>query len=201
MGIRDLERGMSGPDVKAIQEALDLQPGLKSPPLDHNGVFGPKTDAKVREFQALKHIKTTGTVGPLTRRALFPVGVATVTIIGTKQTSPTFQRPVTGRYQNVMPGRLTPPSIDLDAVKRDVQTAAAVPDAAVVKIPGAPQHYSRESCPIASWGSITTIWNWFPAAKSRSRVSISICVRIRTLSALPCSQFINAVRMMAPITL
>jgi hypothetical protein len=28
MGIRDLERGMSGPDVKAIQEALDLQPGL-----------------------------------------------------------------------------------------------------------------------------------------------------------------------------
>ena len=70
MGIRDLEWGMSGPDVKAIQEALDLQPGLKSPRLDHNGIFGPKTDAKVREFQALKHIPVTGRVGAQTRRAL-----------------------------------------------------------------------------------------------------------------------------------
>jgi peptidoglycan hydrolase-like protein with peptidoglycan-binding domain len=63
MSNRDLEWEMSGPDVKAIQEALDLQPGLKSPRLDHNGIFGPKTDAKVREFQALKHIKVTDRVG------------------------------------------------------------------------------------------------------------------------------------------
>ena len=79
MPIRDLERGMSGPDVKAIQDALNVQPGLKSPRVDDNGVFGPKTDAKVREFQALKHLKVDGVVGKDTRLALFPVGVATAT--------------------------------------------------------------------------------------------------------------------------
>ncbi|MBV8793410.1 MAG: peptidoglycan-binding protein [Hyphomicrobiales bacterium] len=143
MGIRDLEWGMSGPDVKAIQEALDLQPGLKSPRLDHNGIFGPKTDAKVREFQALKHIPVTGRVGAQTRRALFPVGVATVTIIGIKRPPPAFRQPLTDRYPSVMPGKLTPPSrgqpIDLDAVKRNVDNPGGIHDGAMVKIPGAPQ--------------------------------------------------------------
>jgi hypothetical protein len=137
---------MSGPDVKAIQDALNVQPGLKSPRLDARGVFGPKTDAKVREFQALKHLKVDGIVGTDTRRALFPVGVATVTLVGVRQPQSGFHRPPGDRYPGVMPGKLTPPSlvtppsldkpVDLDAVKRHVENPTAFQP---VKIPGASQ--------------------------------------------------------------
>jgi peptidoglycan hydrolase-like protein with peptidoglycan-binding domain len=143
MPIRDLEWGMSGPDVKAIQDALNVQPGLKSPRLDANGVFGPKTDAKVREFQALKHLKVDGKVGKDTRLALFPVGVATVTIVGIKRPQPSFHRPPGDRYPGVMPGKLTPPSldksVDLNGVKRQVENTAATHEGAIVKIPGVSQ--------------------------------------------------------------
>ena len=143
MSIRDLAMGMSGPDVKAIQDALNVQPGLKSPRLDDNGVFGPKTDAKVREFQALKHLKVDGIVGKGTRLALFPVGVATVTVVGVKQPRPSFHRPPGDRYPGVMPGKLTPPSldkpVDLDGVKRHVEKPMAIHDGATVKIPGVRQ--------------------------------------------------------------
>src|SRR5271157_963787 len=125
MPIRDLAMGMSGPDVKAIQDALNVQPGLKSRRLDDNGVFGPKTDAKVREFQALKHLKVDVTVG------------------GVKQPRPSFHRPPGDRYPGVMPGKLTPPSldkpVDLDGVKRHVEKPMAIHDGATVKIPGVHQ--------------------------------------------------------------
>jgi hypothetical protein len=143
MSIRDLAMGMSGPDVKAIQDALNVQPGLKSPRLDDKGVFGPKMDAKVREFQALKHLKVDGIVGKDTRLALFPVGVATVTIVGVKRPRPSFHRPPGDRYPGVMPGKLTPPSldkpVDLDGVKRHVENPMAIHDGATVKIPGVRQ--------------------------------------------------------------
>jgi hypothetical protein len=142
MSIRDLATGMSGPDVKAIQDALNVQPGLKSPRLDHDGVFGPKTDAKVREFQALKHLEVDGIVGKDTRLALFPVGIATVTIIGVKQPRLSFQRAPGDHYPGVMPGKLTPPSfdklVDLDGVKRHVENPM---HGAAVKIPGSDQSF------------------------------------------------------------
>jgi peptidoglycan hydrolase-like protein with peptidoglycan-binding domain len=151
MSIRDLATGMSGPDIKAIQDALNVQFGLKSPRLDHDGVFGPKTDAKVREFQALKHLKVDGIVGKDTRLALFPVGVATVTIVGVKQPRPSFHRASGDRYPGVMPGKLTPPSlykpVDLDGVKRHVENSMATHDGGMVKIPGASQPFFARILP------------------------------------------------------
>lgn len=140
MSIRDLVMGMTGPDVKAIQDALNVQPGLKSPRVEAKGVFGPKTDAKVREFQALKHLKVDGIVGKDTRLALFPVGVATATIVGVRRPRPDFHRSPQDRYPSVMPGKLTPPSldkpVDLDGVQRHVENPTAFQP---VKIPGVGQ--------------------------------------------------------------
>jgi peptidoglycan hydrolase-like protein with peptidoglycan-binding domain len=140
MPIRDLERGMSGPDVKAIQDALNVQPGLKSPRVDARGVFGPKTDAKVREFQTLRHLKVDGIVGKNTRLALFPVGVATATIVGVRRSRPGLHRQPQERYPSLLPGKLTPPSldrpVDLDGVKRHVENPTALQP---VQIPGVRQ--------------------------------------------------------------
>jgi hypothetical protein len=149
MSIRDLAMGMSGPDVKAVQGALDLQPRLKSPRLGDDGRFGPRTDAKVREFQALKHLHVDGIVGKDTRLALFPVGVATVTVVGVKQPRLSFHQPPEDRYPRVMPGKLTPPSrdkpVDLDAVKRHVENPTH--DGETVKIPGVRQPFFARHLP------------------------------------------------------
>jgi peptidoglycan hydrolase-like protein with peptidoglycan-binding domain len=45
--LRNLKVGSTGPDVKAIQEALNLV-GDASASLKEDGIFGPKTDKAVR---------------------------------------------------------------------------------------------------------------------------------------------------------
>jgi peptidoglycan hydrolase-like protein with peptidoglycan-binding domain len=86
MSIRNLRAGMRGPDVKAIQEALNVW-GAK-PLLIPDGKFGPITDAAVRKFQKAHDLKDDGIVGHDTRRALFPVGVATTTIFAMRLRMP-----------------------------------------------------------------------------------------------------------------
>lgn len=67
----DLQEGDRGSEVQKLQEALvqlgyltqaDVNTGL--------GIFGPKTEAAVKRFQAEHHVPTTGYFGPQTRRAL-----------------------------------------------------------------------------------------------------------------------------------
>ena len=49
MAPRDLSAGMSGADVQAIQQALNLQPNLSGPPLVENGVYDAATAARVSQ--------------------------------------------------------------------------------------------------------------------------------------------------------
>lgn len=61
-----LALGARGPSVRALQEALvELEWEL-----DVDGVFGPATDAAVREFQEHNELDVDGIVGPLTWEAL-----------------------------------------------------------------------------------------------------------------------------------
>jgi peptidoglycan hydrolase-like protein with peptidoglycan-binding domain len=80
MAIRTLSAGMNGPDVKAIQEALNVWGA--NPRLIPDGKFQSKTDTAVRVFQQNHGLKVDGAVGRGTRAALFPLGVATLTLYG-----------------------------------------------------------------------------------------------------------------------
>jgi peptidoglycan hydrolase-like protein with peptidoglycan-binding domain len=64
-----LRNGSTGPDVKSLQTALNLL-GMADPPLDVDGIFGPKTEAAVTAFQDRANLFTDGIVGPMTTQAL-----------------------------------------------------------------------------------------------------------------------------------
>lgn len=68
-GTSVLRQGSEGPEVASLQEALNerLKP---SPELDVNGVFGPRTEAAVKQFQEQAGIGVDGVVGPHTKAAL-----------------------------------------------------------------------------------------------------------------------------------
>ena len=80
MANRKLAKGIQGPDVKAVQQALNVWGA--SPSLDTDGDFGTNTDHAVRKFQEAHDLEVDGVVGKQTRNALFPIGVATVTLYG-----------------------------------------------------------------------------------------------------------------------
>jgi peptidoglycan hydrolase-like protein with peptidoglycan-binding domain len=67
----DLARGATGPNVKALQDAL-----VKLNYLSHAaassgpGIFGPNTEAALKHFQADHGVPSTGFYGPMTRAAL-----------------------------------------------------------------------------------------------------------------------------------
>ena len=69
MPIRSLSTGMVGPDVKALQEALNAWGA--TPKLVTDGKFGHNTDAAVKAFQKKQKLKDDGVVGRRTRAALF----------------------------------------------------------------------------------------------------------------------------------
>ena len=64
-----LRMGMSGPNVRDLQEMLNLQVADR-PLLSVDGIFGPKTKASVVKFQAANRLVADGIVGPLTSKAL-----------------------------------------------------------------------------------------------------------------------------------
>jgi hypothetical protein len=85
MGLRNVQRGSRGPDVKAVQEGLNKFFGKKL--LVEDGIFGNETDKVVRRFQELNDMSPPdGIVGPITRSALFPLVGLTVNLWGIRST-------------------------------------------------------------------------------------------------------------------
>lgn len=63
--IRTLQKGSSGPAVKAVQRVL-----LGRVDIDVDGIFGPKTENALKSFQAANALLQDGIVGPQTWRVL-----------------------------------------------------------------------------------------------------------------------------------
>lgn len=68
----NLSQGMHGKGIDIVQNALNNSQPTRLAPLTVDGVFGPMTDARVREFQANQQPPLTddGIVGPKTKAAL-----------------------------------------------------------------------------------------------------------------------------------
>jgi hypothetical protein len=97
MGVGILNAGTSSPEVKAIQQGLNIRGA--APTLAEDGIFGPMTDHAVREYQSEHGLKVDGIVGPKTRKSLFWIGVATVTIVGRRDPKVTYLWPRNGGAQ------------------------------------------------------------------------------------------------------
>lgn len=67
---RLLNKGTTGLDVRALQDVLNFHI-RRLTRLKVDGIFGPLTDARVREFQRANGLKVDGMVGPRTNALLF----------------------------------------------------------------------------------------------------------------------------------
>ena len=65
-GERTLRRGMSGPDVRALQEAL-TKLGF---PTEADGAFGPATESQVRAYERRRGLRVDGRVSPRQARGM-----------------------------------------------------------------------------------------------------------------------------------
>jgi predicted chitinase len=75
---RDLKRGAQGAAVKQLQAALVKAGTLTQKEMNTGpGVFGPRTEAALKEFQKKVHVPATGYYGPMTRAALERFGAKT----------------------------------------------------------------------------------------------------------------------------
>ncbi|MBP1468345.1 cellulase family glycosylhydrolase [Candidatus Chloroploca sp. M-50] len=73
---RTIRLRSSGDDVRFLQERLNARPPSALPPLDVDGKFGAKTQARVQEFQANNGLSTNGVVESLTWGSLLGHAVA-----------------------------------------------------------------------------------------------------------------------------
>ena len=104
---RTLSQGMTGQDVRALQDVLNFHI-RRGQPLLVDGVFGAMTNARVLEFQRVNGLKVDGLVGPKTNAQLFEVTELPIPIVfvPTLQLNP----PRLGRSGNfgIQPPRLIP---------------------------------------------------------------------------------------------
>ncbi|WP_375769047.1 LysM peptidoglycan-binding domain-containing protein [Archangium gephyra] len=71
----DLEKGAKGAAVKQLQTALVKLGHMSQAEMNTGpGIFGPKTEAALKEFQAAHGVPNTGYYGPLTRAAFKKLG-------------------------------------------------------------------------------------------------------------------------------
>lgn len=77
---RNLSRGVTGADVRALQDVLNFHI-RRGEPLKVDGIFGPRTDARVRDFQKANKLKVDGIVGPRTNEQLFEETTITVPLV------------------------------------------------------------------------------------------------------------------------
>ncbi|MCG7949259.1 MAG: peptidoglycan-binding protein [Candidatus Thiodiazotropha taylori] len=62
------QRGTSGLAVAYVQNLLNAR--TPPPPLWVDGIFGPKTDSRVKQYQASRRLVVDGIVGPMTLASL-----------------------------------------------------------------------------------------------------------------------------------
>ena len=65
-----LVQGLTGPDVRKLQNFLNRSFPTNLPRLKEDGIFGSKTKARVVEFQTMQGLKADGMVGPKTEEML-----------------------------------------------------------------------------------------------------------------------------------
>lgn len=70
--IVQVKKGSTGDAVRGVQEVIKFhdQSDGEAPPVQIDGIFGPRTDAFVRGFQTAVGTPSDGIVGPITWRAL-----------------------------------------------------------------------------------------------------------------------------------
>ena len=70
--IVQVKKGSTGDAVRGVQEVMKFhdQSDGEAPPVQVDGIFGPRTDSFVRGFQTALGIASDGIVGPITWRAL-----------------------------------------------------------------------------------------------------------------------------------
>lgn len=66
-----LKRGMSGYQVKIMQRLLNFEEKRAWDDIEADGVFGPRTESEVREFQGRAGLTVDGIVGKLTWQGLY----------------------------------------------------------------------------------------------------------------------------------
>jgi hypothetical protein len=122
-----LVQGSTGPKVRNLQTALNYHMPNVPPPLAVDGIFGPKTRARLMQFQTRFQLKVDGVVGPQTGGALYtfvdcshhlitekrPAGNRSIRRgIGDSPSQPPFRLPQLPRLELTFPVKLPPvPSI------------------------------------------------------------------------------------------
>jgi hypothetical protein len=108
-----LRHGMTGEDVQALQKLLNFHLGRPRMPLAADGIFGPVTQARVREFQSVNRLAADGVVGPQTSRALLDVRTVTATAyVRPEAPQPSFLRTLPSPFPRLeleVPPLLRPP--------------------------------------------------------------------------------------------
>jgi hypothetical protein len=102
---RLLRQGDQGQDVRAVQDVLNYHI-RRLELLKVDGIFGPKTDSRVREFQRINNLKVDGIVGPRTSALLFEASTIPFTLLLMPRLQLTFPGPA---QQQLQPPRLIPP--------------------------------------------------------------------------------------------
>jgi peptidoglycan hydrolase-like protein with peptidoglycan-binding domain len=128
-----VQRGVASEDVRALQEALSLNP---------DGIFGPTTERAVRDFQRERGLSADGIVGMRTWQALELI-CSDATSAGSAPTTP----PPSGQAAPAQPAPTPPPAtpttrgtdviVTIDTARRSGSTisvtgTATVPDGAFV---------------------------------------------------------------------
>ncbi len=126
---RLVSQGCKGADVRAIQDVLNFHI-RRLTPLAVDGDFGPRTHARVIEFQKVNALKPDGIVGPRTMAKLFEEEQLPITVALVPQPA----AKVGGPSRGIQPPRLIPP-LTLPPLTPPVLTPFFLPPDSSARIP------------------------------------------------------------------
>ena len=106
---RLIRQGCKGADVRAVQDVLNFHV-RRLAPLAVDGDFGPRTHARVVEFQRANSLVGDGLVGPRTMAKLFEEEQLPITLALVPQAESTVGDPTRG----IQPPRLIPTLLKTD---------------------------------------------------------------------------------------